>query len=436
MNICIIGMGYVGLVTGAVFADLGNDVVGVDKDEVKIEGLQKGIIPIFEPGLEELVGRNVSEGRLSFTTDRVLGVKNAEIIFIAVGTPPREGGETDLSFVESAAAEIGQALDNDSLFPYKIVVNKSTVPVGTGDFVQKVIEKNKKGNLPCHVVSNPEFLREGSAVSDALNPDRIIIGAPSKELAMRLIELYAVLERPMIITSVRSAEMIKYASNSFLATKISFVNSMANLCEMVGADVDEVAKGMGHDQRIGHDFLRAGLGFGGSCFPKDILSLIHVSDEYGYDLGILKSVVEINEGQAARFIDRIRDKMGELKDKTIGVWGLSFKPNTDDIREAVSIGIISSLLADGAIIKTYDPAAMENAKKIFPQLTYCHNAYEVAEGASAIVVVTEWNEFRQINLDRIKSLMQETVIFDGRNIYDPIKMKGKGFDYYGIGRYL
>ena len=435
MSICVIGMGYVGLVTGAVFADLGNDVIGVDKDKGKIDQLQGGVIPIYEPGLEEIVNRNVSEGRLSFSTDTALAVKSSEISFIAVGTPPKDDGETDLSFVESAAAEIGQALDGGEASD-KIVVNKSTVPVGTGDLVQDIIKRHKKSDFPCHVVSNPEFLREGSAVSDALNPDRIIIGAPNKEVAMRLIELYAVMEKPMIVTTVRSAEMIKYASNSFLATKISFVNAMANLCEIVGADVDEVAKGMGHDPRIGHDFLRAGLGFGGSCFPKDTLSLIHVADEHDYSLAILKSVVEINEGQPLRFLAKIRREMGGLKGKRIGVLGLSFKPNTDDMREAISINIISDLLADGALIRAFDPAAMENAKKIFPHLTYCHNAYEVAEGASALIVVTEWNEFRQLNIDRIKSLMVDAVIFDGRNIYDPEKMKGKGVKYHGVGRFI
>jgi len=440
MNICIIGMGYVGLVTGAVFADLGNDVIGVDKDKGKIEVLRKGLMPIYEPGLEEIVRRNMDEGRLSFTTETALGVKKSEIIFIAVGTPPKDDGETDLSFVESAAAEIGQTLDgveeDDSALRYKIVVNKSTVPVGTGALVSDIIEKYKRNTIPCHVVSNPEFLREGSAIADALHPDRIIIGAPNREVAMRLIELYAVLERPMIITSVRSAEMIKYASNAFLATKISFVNAMANLCELVGADVDEVAKGMGYDPRIGRDFLRAGLGFGGSCFPKDILSLIHVSDEYDYDLKMLKSVVEVNEGQPARFLAKIRQEMGDLRGKTVGILGLAFKPNTDDMREAVSISIISSMLANGTAVKAYDPVAMENAKKIFPHLTYCHSAYEVAEGAQGLVVVTEWNEFRQLNMDKIKSLMKEPLIFDGRNIYDPQKMKSKGFKYYGVGRYI
>lgn len=429
MNICVIGTGYVGLVTGAVFADLGNDVICTDKDESKIEMLEKGIMPIYEPGLEEMVARNVEDGRLFFTTDLAEGIAKSEVIFIAVGTPPKSDGHADLSAVEDAAKTIAKCMDR-----YKVVVNKSTVPIGTGDLVHDIIERNKVRDVHFDVVSNPEFLREGSAITDTLVPDRIVVGAPNQNVAMRLLELYAPLERPMIITDVHSAEMIKYASNAFLATKISFINAIANICEAAGADVIQVTKGMGMDKRIGAAFLNAGLGFGGSCFGKDVNSLIHTSESYGYNFKMLKAVVEINEQQPKIFLDRMSKTLKGFEDKTVAVLGLAFKPNTDDLRDAKSIEIIAQLLAKGAKVRAYDPIAMENTRKVFPQIEYCKNAYEAAETAHALVVVTEWNEFKLLNPERLKEAMVTPIIFDGRNIYDPQRMRRMGFDYHCIGR--
>ena len=363
MNICVIGTGYVGLVTGVVFSDLGNEVVCVDKNAAKIDGLNKGVMPIYEPGLEEMVGRNVADGRLSFTTELDAAVAKAEIVFIAVGTPPREDGSTDLSFVEDAAKGIARALNR-----YKVIVNKSTVPVGTGDFVREVIETNKRRAVDFDVVSNPEFLREGSAITDTLVPDRIVIGAPNQIVAMQLLELYAPLERPMIITDVASAEMIKYASNAFLATKISFANAVANICEAAGADVTQVVKGMGLDSRIGQAFLSAGLGYGGSCFPKDTRSMLHTAHAYGCDFPLLDATIRTNEEQPKRFIAKIHAALGgeDLTGKTVGVLGLAFKPNTDDMREAKSLDVIADLLASGATVKAYDPIAIENTQEGLP----------------------------------------------------------------------
>jgi len=429
MNICVIGTGYVGLVTGAVFADLGNDVICVDNDEKKIQGLNKGIMPIYEPGLEEMVSRNFADKRLTFTTDLEMGVRKSDVIFIAVGTPTKKNGETDLTYVEEAARGIAKYIDR-----YKVIVNKSTVPVGTGDFVREIIDTNKKVNVDFDVVSNPEFLREGSAIKDTFYPDRIVIGAPSKQVAMVLLELYATLERPMIITDIYSAEMIKYASNSFLALKISFINSIADLCEKTGANVTDVAKGMGLDSRIGQNFLDPGLGFGGSCFPKDIDSFIKTAEKFDFSFDILKAVVEVNKQRCPKFVNKMKEVFGSLKGKTIGILGLSFKPDTDDIREAKSLEIISMLLDEGATVRAYDPVAMENTKPLFPNITYCKNAYELAEGCDALAIVTEWREFRFLNLERIKQVMKKPIIFDGRNIYDPVRKKKMGFEYYSIGR--
>lgn len=429
MNICVIGTGYVGLVTGAVFSDLGNEVTCVDKIKEKINSLNKGIMPIYEPGLEEMVKRNVVDNRLFFSTDLHGAVEKAEIIFICVGTPPKDNGETDLSFVEDAAKGIAKYING-----YKIVVNKSTVPVGTGDFVRKVIEKNKTHNTDFDVVSNPEFLREGSAIVDALSPDRIIIGAPTKQVAVKLLELYASIGKPMIITDVYSAEIIKYASNSFLAMKISFINAIADICELTGANITDVTKGVGYDSRIGHEFLNAGLGFGGSCFPKDIQSLVHTAERFDYDFKLLKDVLAINKERVPHFIKIIKEKTGGLKGKVIGVLGLSFKPDTDDMRDAKSVEIINMLLNEGAIIRAYDPVAMEIAKKILPNIQYRPNAYDVAEGSDALVVITEWREFKLLNMERIKSLMRSPLIFDGRNIYDAERTRKMGFGYYSIGR--
>ena len=429
MNLCVIGTGYVGLVTGVVFADLGNEVICVDKNEEKIALLRAGVMPIYEPGLEEMVARNADEGRLHFTSDLSSAVRKSDVVFIAVGTPPKEDGETDLSQVEAAARGIAGAMDR-----YKVVVNKSTVPVGTGDFVRNVIETNRVRNVDFDVVSNPEFLREGSAITDTLCPDRIVIGAPNQVVAMKILELYAPLERPMIITDVASAEMIKYASNAFLATKITFANAIANLCETVGADVTQVAKGMGLDNRIGPAFLQAGIGYGGSCFPKDTRSLLHTSEKFGCPFPLLSATIRTNDEQPLRFIGRMREAMGTFEGKKVAVLGLAFKANTDDIRDAKSLDVIQALLAGGAQVTAYDPIAMENTKRVYPQIGYAKNAFEAAEGADAVVVVTEWNEFKQINLERLKAAMAGSLVFDGRNLYEPAKMKRLGFTYHGVGR--
>jgi UDPglucose 6-dehydrogenase len=431
MNICVIGTGYVGLVTGVVFSDLGNDVVCVDKNAAKIDGLNKGVMPIYEPGLEEMVDRNVADGRLTFTTGLDEAVAKAEIVFIAVGTPPHEDGSTDLSFVEDAAKGVARALNR-----YKVIVNKSTVPVGTGDFVREIIETNKRRAVDFDVVSNPEFLREGSAITDTLCPDRIVIGAPNQIVAMKLLELYAPLERPMIITDVASAEMIKYASNAFLATKISFANAVANICEAAGADVTQVVKGMGLDSRIGGAFLSAGIGYGGSCFPKDTRSMLHTARSFGCGFPLLEATIRTNEEQPRRFIAKIHEALGgdDLKGKTVGVLGLAFKPNTDDMREAKSLDVIADLLASGATVKAYDPIAMENTKAVFPQIGYGANAYEVASGADALVVVTEWNEFKTLNFERLAGLMARPLILDGRNLWDPDRLRRLGFEYHSVGR--
>ena len=430
MNICVVGTGYVGLVTGAVFADLGNDVVCVDKVRAKIDSLKAGRMPIYEPGLEEMVARNVDDGRLTFTIDLAAGVRQSDVIFIAVGTPARATGETDLSHVEAVAAEIGRTMDR-----YKVVVNKSTVPVGTGELVREVVARHQRAPIEFDVVSNPEFLREGSAIEDTLRPDRIVIGAPNQHAAMRLVELYAPLERPMIITDLPSAEVIKYASNSFLATKISFINAIANVCEAAGADVTQVMKGMGLDNRIGAAFLQAGLGYGGSCFPKDVDSLIHTAGRLGYDFRLLKSVADINRERTARLVETIRKVLSPLDDKTVAVLGLSFKPNTDDMREAKSVEVIDQLHAAGATIRAYDPVATGNARDLLPPgVTYSASPYEAAQDADAVVLVTEWNEFKFINLERLRRVLRRRVIFDGRNIWEPDRMRRLGFEYYSIGR--
>ena len=430
MNICVVGTGYVGLVTGAVFADLGNDVVCVDNDQKKIEALRAGQMPIYEPGLEEMVVRNKDDARLSFTTDLPGAVRQSDVIFIAVGTPSKDTGETDLSQVEAVATQIGRTMDR-----YKVVVNKSTVPVGTGEFVREVITRHQPRPIDFDVVSNPEFLREGSAIEDTLRPDRIVIGAPNQQVAMTLVELYAPLERPMIITDLPSAEVIKYASNGFLAAKISFINAIANICENAGADVSQVMKGMGLDSRIGMQFLQAGLGYGGSCFPKDVDSLIHTASRFGYDFKLLRSVVEINKERASHLVDMMRKAMGGLEDKTIAVLGLAFKPNTDDMREAKSIEVVRLLHAAGAQVRAYDPVAMANAKALMPEgVVFCESAYEAAAGADGVALLTEWNEFKYLNLDRLRGLLRHRLIFDARNLYEPERMRRLGFEYYSIGR--
>ncbi len=430
MNVCVVGTGYVGLVTGTVFADLGNDVICIDKEEGKIAMLQDGIMPIYEPGLEEMVKRNTEEGRLTFSTDLAAGVRRSTVIFIAVGTPPKDTGETDLSHIEAVAREIAEHMDG-----YKVVVNKSTVPVGTGDFVRKVIRDNRRRDVDFDVVSCPEFLKEGSAIQDSLDPDRIVIGAPNQTVAMNLLELYAPIEKPMLITDVESAEMIKYASNAFLATKISFINSIANICEKAGADVTQVAKGMGYDTRIGKEFLQAGLGYGGSCFPKDTLSLRCVARNFEEDTSLFDAVINLNADRVPRFLRRIEERMGNLAGKTIGILGLAFKPNTDDLREAKSLEIIEQLRKKGATIRAYDPIAAEGARKILgDEVTMCESAYQVAEGCDALILVTDWNEFKNLNMEKIQAVMNAPLVFDGRNIYSPEKMRKLGIEYHSIGR--
>jgi len=430
MNICVVGTGYVGLVTGAVFADLGNDVLCVDNDTAKVANLEAGDMPIYEPGLEEMVARNVADGRLAFTTDLTAAVRRAVIVFITVGTPPKPDGRADLSAVEDVAGVIGEAMER-----YTVVVNKSTVPVGTGEFVREVIEKHQARPVPFDVVSNPEFLREGSAIEDTLRPDRIVIGAPTQQVAMTLLELYAPLERPMIITDVPSAEMIKYASNAFLSTKISFINAIANVCELAGADVSQVMKGMGLDARIGSAFLSAGLGYGGSCFPKDTDSLVHTASTLGYDFALLRSVVDVNRDRAGHFVDLVVKALGPLDGRVIAVLGLAFKPNTDDMREAKSVEVVERLLELGATVRAYDPVAMNHARKTLPaSVVYCESPYEAAGGADAVALVTEWNEFKFLNLERLRGVMHRPVVFDGRNLWEPERMRRLGFEYYSIGR--
>jgi UDPglucose 6-dehydrogenase len=402
----------------------------VDKLRDKIDSLNAGHMPIYEPGLEEMVARNVDDGRLTFTTDLPAGVRQSDVVFIAVGTPPRETGETDLSHVEAVAAEIGRTMDR-----YKVVVNKSTVPVGTGELVREVVARHQPTPIDFDVVSNPEFLREGSAIEDTLRPDRIVIGSPNQHAAMRLVELYAPLERPMIITDLPSAEVIKYASNAFLAAKISFINAIANICESAGADVTQVMKGMGLDTRIGGAFLQAGLGYGGSCFPKDVDSLIHTAGRLGYDFRLLKSVVDINRERSGRLVEMIRKVLDPLDDKTVAVLGLAFKPNTDDMREAKSVEVIQQLHAAGATIRAYDPVAADNAHPLLPDdVIYSASPYEAAQDADAVVLVTEWNEFKFLNLERLRSVLRRRAIFDGRNIWEPDRMRRLGFEYYSIGR--
>lgn len=433
MKISVVGIGYVGLVVAAGFAENGNHVVCVDNDSKKIDDLKKGIIPIYEPGLDEIVKSNVRDGRLIFTTDLTLGVKDCEVIFLALPTPPNEDGSADLSYVLKTAAAIGRHIDG-----YKVIVNKSTVPVGTSDKVKEVIAKESKYEFD--VVSNPEFLKEGSAVNDFLMPDRIVVGSSSKKAIDLMQELYAPFIRtgnPLLIMSERSSELTKYASNSFLATKISFMNEIANLCDEVGADVDSVRIGMGTDARIGMKFLFPGVGYGGSCFPKDVKALIKTSSEHSVELSILKKVEEVNEKQKSVIVEKIKKHFnGNLKDKTIALWGLSFKPKTDDVREAPAIVIINQLLKLGCKINAHDPIAIESMKKVINDglISYYDKNYDALDNADCLIIVTEWNEFRRPDFHEIKKRLREPVVFDGRNIYNPSKMKEYGFVYYGIGR--
>lgn len=429
-RICVIGTGYVGLVTGTCFADLGNQVICLDVDPTRIERLEKGILPIYEPGLEQVVAQNVRAGRLSFTTHYAAALQNAEFAFIAVGTPSGVDGEADLQYVRQAAESIAELVQHPI-----IVVNKSTVPVGTGDWVADIIvRKRSSSSLEFSVVSNPEFLREGSAINDFMFPDRVVLGSLNPEAAHKVGQLYSPLRCPVMITDLRTAEMIKYASNAFLATRISFINEIANICEELGADVREVSRGMGLDKRIGPSFLEAGLGWGGSCFPKDVKTLAHMAVLQGTHPQLLQAVMEINRNQRRRVIFRLRKALGGLNEKVVGVLGLSFKPNTDDIREAPALEVIHLLENEGAIVQAYDPQAMPNAAPILPHVKLCQNPYQAAEGADGLVLATDWNEFKQLDFAQIYTLMRSKIIVDGRNLWDPEQMRSYGFNYFAVGR--
>ena len=429
-KICVIGTGYVGLVTGTCFADLGNQVICLDVDESRIAKIQKGIMPIYEPGLEQLVLQNVAAGRLHFSTEAAEALKDAEFAFIAVGTPSGNDGEADLQYVRTAAEFIADYIDHRI-----IVINKSTVPVGTGDWVTDVIKKRRSGKaLEFYVVSNPEFLREGSAINDFMKPDRVVLGSSNREAADQVAHLYLSLRCPILVTDLRTAEMIKYASNAYLATRISYINEIANMCEELGADVEEVATGMGMDKRIGRAFLDAGLGWGGSCFPKDVKALAHMAVLHGTQPQLLQAVMEINRNQRRRVVLKLRKALGSLDEKVIGVLGLSFKPNTDDIREAPALEVIHLLQNEGATIRAYDPQAMQNAAQVLPRVILCKDPYEVAQGADALLLAVEWNEFKQLDLDRILPLMRTPILMDGRNQWDPERCRSTGFTYFGVGR--
>lgn len=426
-NVCIIGSGHVGLVTGVCLAELGNKVICVDNDVHKIKGLKEGKMPFYEPGLEDLVHRNKNNGRLSFTTCIEEGAKASEIIFISVGTPQKPDGTADMTPVEEVTWEISQTIDN-----YKVVVEKSTVPVKTGKWISKKLNSNR--GVACDVVSNPEFLREGSALNDFMNPDRIVIGTTSKRATKIMTELYKPLKAPIIITDIETAELIKHASNCFLALKISFINAVATICQKTGGDVVQVAEGMGYDRRIGRAFLNAGVGYGGSCFPKDLAAFIKIAEDADYDFKLLKAVREINDFQQQQIIDKARSQLHTLTEQTIGILGISFKPHTDDIREAPAIYIIEKLQEAGAKVKVYDPQAMGKAREVLVDVEYCQNPYEVAEGCDALIIITEWDEFRDMDLKRIKLLLRQPIIIDGRNVYDPQEMRKLGFTYCGTGR--
>lgn len=452
MKIAVIGTGYVGLVTGVCFAECGHTVICVDKDKTKVEKLRQAIIPIYEPGLDQLVKKNTTEGRLTFIQEIPPAVKESQVIFIAVGTPPKPTGEADLSYIEEVSRQVAISMDS-----YKLIVEKSTVPVKTGEWVKRTIRFNNKTGVEFDVASNPEFLREGSAIEDFLKPDRIVTGVDTKRASDLLREIYqpiidqcvsfdtktqSVIHQdaqsgkvPFIVTNVSSSELIKHASNSFLALKISYINAVANFCELAGADVEQVALGMGLDSRIGTKFLNAGIGFGGSCFPKDVSAFLEISKDLGYDFKLLEDVIEINQKQRDVFIRKIKNALWIVKDKTIGILGLSFKPNTDDMREAPAIDIINALLIEGATVRVYDPQAMSLAKELFEgKIIYCDDPYAVAQDCDALVLVTEWDEFKNLDLNRIFKLLHYPIFLDGRNVFDPAMMREIGFEYHSIGR--
>ena len=432
MHIAVIGTGYVGLVTGACFAEFGVEVTCVDVDQEKIERLLDGVMPIYEPGLEQLVSKNTQAGRLHFTTDVRQAVEQALVIFLAVGTPPKADGSPDLSFVEAAACSIADYMNG-----YKVIVTKSTVPIGTGEHIRQLVAERKKTKATFGVVSNPEFLREGAAINDFMRPDRVVIGSRDEEAVAIMKDLYRplyLIEAPFVITSLEAAELTKYAANAFLATKVSFINEIANLCDQIGCDVHDVARAIGMDKRIGSKFLHPGPGFGGSCFPKDTRALASVARQYECASLIVDAVIEVNQRQGEYVLTKIRKLVGELKGKNIAVLGLAFKPETDDMREAPAVGIIHSLLADGAKVRAYDPVAMNEAKKILSEIEYADDEYAAVTDADALVFVTEWNQFRALDLSRIRDLMKTAKVADLRNIYDPDDMKELGFQYVGVGR--
>lgn len=426
-KIAIIGSGHVGLVSGAVFAQMGSKVICVDNDKKKIEMLKEGKMPFYEPGLEEIIKKNKS--RLTFTDSISYAVKNSDIIFICVGTPPKENGEPDLRYVENVAREIGRAMDR-----YKLIVEKSTVPVQTGEWIEKTINLYNVNKVKFDVASSPEFLREGSAIKDAMKPDRIVIGTQTEKAKKILLELFKPFKAPIITCDIRTAEIIKHSANAFLSMKISFINAVGNICERIGADVDKVAEGIGLDKRIGREFLQAGIGYGGFCFPKDLRAYIRIAEKVNYDFELLKVVEKINNEQRLRFVDKIKNALWNISGKKIGVLGLSFKPNTDDMRFAPSVEIISLLQKEGAEIKAYDPKANEKAKDILQNVTFCKNAYETAKGSDCLVIITEWDEFKKMNLAKIKKLLNTPIIIDGRNIFSPEKMKKLGFRYICMGK--
>jgi len=432
MKICVVGSGYVGLVTGACLADFGMTVTGVDKDASKIEALERGVIPIYEPGLEEIVEKNVAAGRLSFTTDLAPAIREAKAVFIAVGTPPLPDGRADLSFVRQVAEAIGENLNG-----YKVVITKSTVPVGTGQMVEKVIREKSGGSQDFAVVSNPEFLREGSALEDFYRPDRVVIGARTQRAVDVMLEIYAPLKAagvPFVIANIESSEMIKYASNGFLATKITFVNEIAELCERVGADVETVARGMGLDNRINPKFLHPGPGYGGSCFPKDTSAIAQIAEEHGMSFEIIDAVLSANERVRQRMVPKVEKAFGGLAGKTVALLGLAFKGDTDDMRESPAIPIVEGLTAAGATVRAYDPAAMEQAKPLLPPIAYCKDPYDAAAGADGLVIATEWNQFRALEFGRLRELLKQPLVVDLRNLYEPERVAAAGFRYVSIGR--
>jgi len=425
----VIGVGYVGLTTGTCFADMGNKVCAVDISKERVENLRKGVMPIYEPGLKEVAERNIKAERLSFSTSYAEGLKDAEFVFICVGTPEGEDGEADLQYIRAAAQTIAKTMDHPL-----IVINKSTVPIGTGDLVSQIISENQPKPIPFSVVSCPEFLREGSAIRDFQNPDRTVLGSTDRDAAHSVAQLYLPLRAPIMVTDLRTAEMIKYASNAFLATRISFINEIANICEVLGADVKEVAQGMGYDKRIGHSFLEAGVGYGGSCFPKDVKALAHMADINGKHPELLNTVMEINTDQRVRIVEKLQELLGDLNGKVIGSLGLAFKENTDDLRESPAMYIAEILNQHGAIVRGYDPVAMENVMRTVPYIHLAEDSYDLARGCDALVIATPWNEFKQLDMTRMRDAMKQPIMVDGRNLYDPELMRSLGFTYLGVGR--